>query len=81
MKKRLKFKCWHCTRKYSLQREIGGEQALMVACPFCGKEGVVQLEQYKKKKTISVLRGENSPSEEIEFEFQLPEVITTQPVE
>ena len=41
MKKRLKFKCWHCERTYSLFREITDEQKITIACPYCNKEGVV----------------------------------------
>ena len=76
MKKRLNFKCWNCTRKYSLYREITIEQKIIVACPFCNEEAVVQLQPFKKE-IISVFKGENAEEQTLGYEYDFPEIIPT----
>jgi hypothetical protein len=77
MKKRLSFKCWNCRRKYSLFSEITNQQELIVPCPFCDAEAVVQLEPFKKERK-SVLKGDGDADQSTGYEYQFPEVIPTQ---
>lgn len=77
MKKRFTFKCWNCPKKYTIFREITKDQEVIVACPFCHAEGIVDLSPYPKKKEIIALRGEGDTEQEIE-ELDLPDVLPTQ---
>lgn len=74
MKKRFTFKCWSCSRKYTIFREITKDQEVIVACPYCHAEAVVDLSPYPRKK--AVLRGEGNTVQEIE-ELDLPEILPT----
>lgn len=78
MKKRFTFKCWNekCKRTYTLFKEITKEQELIVACPFCHTEAVVDLSPYPKKKVIIAVRGEGESEQEIE-ELDLPDILPT----
>ena len=78
MKKRFTFKCWNCPGTYTLYREITDQQKIIVACPYCGAEGVVDLSPYPPVK--EVLRGVGN-EEIILWERQLPDVLPTQPPE
>ena len=76
MKKRFTFLCWKCQKTYTLYREITEEQELIVACPFCNTEAVVDLQPFRKvKKEIfrSIDLSEVAPV----FELKLPEIIPT----
>jgi hypothetical protein len=77
MKKRFTFQCWNCQRTYTLFREITQGQEVIVACPYCHKEAVVDLSPYPKKKVIVAVRGEGDTEREIE-ELVLPDVLPTQ---
>jgi len=77
MKKRFYFECWNCERTYSLFKEITRQQELIVACPFCNKEGVVKLEPYRTA-IHPVAKGEPGEAQEAGYEYQLPNVIPTQ---
>ncbi len=46
MKHRCIFRCWNCRRNFSLSRELEGQLQLAIVCPFCYKEGVVNLNNY-----------------------------------
>ena len=76
MSKRRKFKCWQCSRKYTLYREINKEQKLFVACPYCGAEAVVDLDPFRKE-VKEVFRSENNSNQDLGLELQLPETIPT----
>lgn len=76
-KNRPTFKCWNCSRTYSLFREITDEQTLKVACPYCNAEAVVDLKPYRKKKPIPLVRGENDGAAFVE-ELKLPDILPTQ---
>ena len=53
MKKRFTFKCWSCERTYTLFKEITKEQVLIVPCPYCKADAIVELPLYvKEKKTV-----------------------------
>jgi hypothetical protein len=83
MTKRLQFQCWNCPETYyqdlatttSIVRAGDlKEQTLLVTCPYCGAEAVVELGPYHDR-TKSVLRGEeDDPGAE---EFQLPDILPT----
>jgi len=80
MKKRLEFTCWNCKKTYSLLREIGeGNPILWVACPFCGEEGMVDLDPFRKK--IDKIYRTNSPQNAAAGEtvYDLPDILPTQP--
>lgn len=77
MGNRYDFKCWNCSRSYSLYREITTEQELIVACPYCNIEGVVRLIPYRRKPKV-VLRGEESQAETVGYEYAFPKVIPTE---
>ncbi len=80
MKKRLTFKCWSCSRTYTLLREITTAQKITVACPYCLSEAVVDLAPFlKEKKIVSLVRGDGNGEEQaLDPEFELPEIIPTQ---
>lgn len=76
MKKRQTFKCWNhkCGKTYTLYLDFDPNQKVTVACPYCGKEAVVDLATYTVKK---VFKGPH-PGEDAEFELRLPEIILTE---
>lgn len=79
-KQRLTFQCGKCTRKFSFQREITSEQEWIFKCPYCTTELLLKLEPFKKKKT-TLVRGEGHADEILEWEYEFPPVIATQPRE
>jgi hypothetical protein len=76
MKKRLTFRCWKCAREYSMIREIEGQPQLIVACPFCLEEGVVDLNPYRDAKRV-VYRGDGAPPDAALPAYTFPAVIPT----
>ena len=80
MEKRLEFECWHCQKTYSLLRKIEeGQPILWVACPFCHKEAVVDLDPHRKK-VDKIHRDDGSPQVSgDEMVYDLPKVLPTQP--
>ena len=77
MGKRLTFKCWNCSRNYSLFREITGQQELIVPCPYCKAEALVKLEPYRQDKK-SVMKGDLAGDQALGNEYHFPAVIPTQ---
>ena len=77
MKKRFTFKCWNCSRTYTLLREITKEQILTVACPYCNTEAVVDLKPFRKEKKV-VMRGNGKDEQNLGEEFELPDILPTQ---
>lgn len=75
MKKRLTIQCWNCPKTYFHPVEITDQQEIIVTCPYCNAEAVVNLRPYLKK-TITVMRGENKDQQN-EGELQLPDVLPT----
>lgn len=76
MKKRFKFKCWNCGREYTLFREITKTQTLIVGCPYCNAEAVVDLAPFRKK-VKDVLKSAEGGEADIGEEWDLPEVLPT----
>ena len=79
MEKRFTFKCWNhdCQRTYTLLREITDQQELIVACPYCNKEGVVRLSKFPRKKIVPIVRGEEKAGQTLGEELVLPDIIPT----
>lgn len=76
MKKRSKFKCWNCPRTYTLFREITDQQKLIVACPYCSADAIVDLTPFRKEKKAVLREGDTEQS--LGYDFQLPEILPTQ---
>jgi uncharacterized Zn finger protein len=78
MKKRLTFNCWNCSQPYSLLREIEGCPKLTVECPYCGKEGIADLNPYRDNLVV-VFRGEKSTNSQIGGGLEMSDNISTTP--
>lgn len=78
MKRRLKFKCWNpdCNREYSMTREIVGNPQIIVACPICGKEGVVDLDPFRDS-TVPVYQSDGTSVAPPIPIYNFPDVIPT----
>lgn len=75
MTKRYKFQCWNCPKVYFQPLDITDQQQLIVACPYCHAEALVDLNPYHNQTKI-VIRGENQNTQSDE-ELQLPHVLPT----
>lgn len=78
MNKRLKLQCWNCPKTYFETLEITDQQEVIVKCPYCQSEAVVNLRPYRKK-TMTVMKRidlENLGNESNE-ELQLPDILPT----
>ena len=79
MKKRHTFQCWNCGKTYTLFRDFIVGQKMLVACPFCGEDGLVDLAPYRDTET-TVYRGIADDEAETRLEgLTLPEVLPTAP--
>jgi len=76
MKKRVKFQCWNCPKTYSQNMEITDEQKIIVTCPFCHVEAVVDLRPYSKEVS-TVLKKIGDKEQDPEEEFNLPDIFPT----
>ena len=76
MEDRFTFKCWNCNKDYTLFREITDQQELIVACPYCGEEGVVDLNPYRKT-VMTVVKSVEAKEQSRGQELDLPEVLPT----
>jgi len=76
--KRITLNCWHCERDYTLFKHLNvGEQPMLyVACPFCGRQGVVDLAPYRSD-LIEVLRSHDEEAQSLGETLDLPEVLPT----
>jgi NAD-dependent SIR2 family protein deacetylase len=79
MNKRLKLQCWNCPKTYFETLEITDQQEVIVKCPYCQAEAVVNLKPYRKQPK-TVFRGENKDTQSDE-EFQFPDVLPTRKLE
>ena len=86
MKTRLEFQCWNCPKTYTLLREIADVETLFVACPYCGAEGTVELEPFKKKTTLihmgttTVYRALPDDKSKEEMVLELPDILPTKQI-
>jgi uncharacterized Zn finger protein len=78
MKKRLTFACWNCPHSYSLLREIEGWPKLMVECPFCGQEGIADLDPYREQR-VEVFKNDKADIIDVGEELKFPDKIPTKP--
>jgi DNA-directed RNA polymerase subunit RPC12/RpoP len=69
MIKRYKLQCWNCPKVYFRSLEITDQEEIIVACPYCNAEAVVDLRPYRKK-IVSVMRGDDE-------QIKLPDVLPT----
>ncbi len=76
MKRRLNFKCWKCQRGYSQLCELEGKPKFAVECPFCGQEGIADLDPYRQD-SIEVFRSGISDKEPRGIALNFPDVIAT----
>lgn len=76
MIKRYKFQCWNCPKVYFQSLEITDQQELIIACPYCRAEAVVNLRPYNKKPKTIVRRDEENETQGEEG-FQFPEIFPT----
>ena len=79
MKKRLNFQCWNCDRDYAMIRELDGKPQLIVACPYCEKEAVVDLKPFQTQ-VATVYRGGGEATSNVVEGYNFPDVIPTVPV-
>lgn len=84
MAKRLKFKCWKCPKTFYQDLEMSkdvfrgdkdDQATIIVSCPYCGADGVVDLGPYRAR-TMDVMRGHTNDNPD-EKGFQLPAVLPT----
>ena len=82
MNKKLKFQCWNCPKTYyqtahdlNLNVLRRAEEKLIVRCPYCHAEAVVDLRPYGK--AITVLKGDED-KEPILGDEPLPDILPTQ---
>ena len=80
MEKRVKLLCWNCKQEYSLLKELQGSPRLFVECPFCEREGVVDLAPYRSE-VIDVMAAAESPGKIVGQTLDLPPVLPTAPLE
>ncbi|MCP4710924.1 MAG: hypothetical protein GY869_20060, partial [Planctomycetes bacterium] len=81
MKMRLDFKCWNdkCGRDYSLFLEVEGQPKLTVECPYCGTEGIADLDPYRQEND-QVFKSVTGDRKSIGTQLKIPKVIpTTEP--
>ncbi len=72
MRKRFQFACWNCKRHYEITLE--GQPTLSVACPFCGAEGIADL---NPSPITEVLRSDPPAQESDMTDWEFPDVIPT----
>ena len=77
MKKRLTFRCWSCKETYTLFKEYSPKQKLRVACPYCGKEAIVDLAPYRTT-VMEIQKDEDEGEQDIGVALDLPDVLPTQ---
>lgn len=78
VEKRIKLKCWHCGREYTLYKELDVEEKpkLVVQCPFCEREGVVDLAPWRSE-LMDVYKGFEPDAPSVGETLDLPDVLPT----
>ena len=80
MKKRYEFQCWNCPKVYFQSLEISDQKKLIVTCPYCDAEAVVDLRPYFKPLTTVMRKVDlyvDNSRKDNEGELQLPDVLPT----
>jgi len=75
MNRRLKLQCWNCSKTYFENLAITNQQEIIVRCPYCRVEAVVNLQPHRKHLK-TVFRGENKEAQS-NVELPLPDVLPT----
>lgn len=73
--KRVPIRCWNCGRTYELLREFRKKPILLVACPFCSKEGQVRLKPFRTS-VVEMKAGDDAFTLD---QLQLPDVLPSEP--
>lgn len=75
---RITLKCWHCERTYTLYRQLNVDEQprLLVQCPFCEREGVVDLAPWRSDLT-DVYKGFDPNPASLGQTLDLPDVLPT----
>ena len=77
IKKRITLQCWNCPKTYFYPVEITDQQEIIVRCPYCNAEAMVDLRPYSKNpKIVTVIRGENKDQKN-EEDLRLPDILPT----
>ena len=76
MEQRRIYKCWNCRRNYSLLRELDGQLEIAIICPFCYKEGIVDLNHYLEE-AVEVVNSTPPHQNHAWQTLNLPEIILT----
>lgn len=74
------FTCWSCQRDYQLTLDLRDKEKLLLECPFCGKECVVDLTPFVQEGS-AVFKGGDQATAEQSRTLNLPTPIPTQPPE
>ena len=61
-------------------REVEGDPQIIVECPFCGQEGVVDLRAYRSP-TTNVFQSIDAPADSANEMLNLPDPLPTSPPE
>jgi hypothetical protein len=82
MDKRIKLECWNCERVYSLFKhlDVDEEPKLIVECPFCESEGVVNLAIYPRE-LVEIYKAGEGETQTVGYTLDLPDVLPTSPLE
>jgi hypothetical protein len=86
MEKRIKLNCWHCKRNYTLLKRLNVDEQpkLLLECPFCEREGVVDLAPYRSDvvEVFKNIRDVTQDDGKVGQTLDLPETLpTTKPEE
>ncbi|MGD9209435.1 MAG: hypothetical protein PVI90_01600 [Desulfobacteraceae bacterium] len=76
MEQRRIFRCWNCRRNFSLSRELEGQLQIEIVCPFCYKEGLVNLNNYLEP-CVEAFNTASTHNTQTYHSLNLPEVIHT----
>ncbi len=83
MEQRITLKCWNpeCRGEYSLYKFLNPEEQpkLLVECPFCEHEGVVDISSYEIDVDDVYLSGGVQKGVKMGSLLELPEIMETTP--
>jgi len=80
VRKRLTLNCWSCQRDYEFTLSIEADASrprLIVACPYCEEEGVVDLLPYRRDESVTVYRSHDAEATDLGELYDLPDVLPT----
>jgi DNA-directed RNA polymerase subunit RPC12/RpoP len=80
IKQRPDFVCWHCQRHFGQTLELERQTQVLVECPYCHSECVVELEPYQTQIT-EIMRGGNPTGDDpgaAKPQYRFPARVPTQ---